>query len=189
MTKHNRFGLMLLFIVSILFLITHVKEGYIVEVPTLEKSYNITLRFDYTNYDIALEQIKKYEGLRLESYKLPGDDHYYIGYGHQYPTDPSNIDLEKAERLLRADFDQRLLYVSRTYFVTGNKALALAMIYYNVRPSSIRSSYMHEAIMTQKHLLTNTWDTIGISQSWLSFDMNHKKMHERREFELKLFFN
>ncbi len=155
----------------------------------ISKEYDINLVLNNVNYDLAIENIKKYEGLRLEPYQLPNDTFWYIGYGHQYPYKPDNISLHEADSLLNSDFHKRIIYVSKTYFLTGNKALAMAMLYYNVKPSAIRNSTFHNHLIEQKYNIIPNYDTSLIINSWTSFNMNNRRIYERRLFEVKLFFN
>ena len=50
----------------------------------------------------GIELIKKFEGLKLESYKLEGETNYTIGYGTSNPSikEGQKITVEEAERLL-----------------------------------------------------------------------------------------
>jgi GH24 family phage-related lysozyme (muramidase) len=139
---------------------------------------------DYTNYTLALEHIKTSEGLRLKTYELDGG--HYIGYGHKVKKSHPPITEQQADSMLIEIFNQKLFYVSNRYDVTGNQALALAMLFYAVKPSSVTRSVLNDT------LLSSVKDSASIVNSWASFCMfqgkTHPKLKKRREFESNLYF-
>jgi GH24 family phage-related lysozyme (muramidase) len=145
---------------------------------------NKEVMIDYTNYTLAIEHIKASEGLRLKTYEL--DDNYYIGYGHKVNKSHPPIIKQQADSMIMSIFNQKLFYVSNKYNVTGNQALSLAMLFYAVKPSSIRCSVLNN------ELLSSIKDSTSIVNSWTSFCIFQNKVHpkikKRREFEVNLFF-
>lgn len=140
---------------------------------------------DYTNYDLCINHLKEYEGLSLKPYLLDG--HYYIGYGQQIKNPSIDINQKEAERMLKETFDWYILFVNKKYDVYGDKALALALLWYNVKPSSILKSDLHYCI------INDIEDAMRIRESWLSLcnfkNRKHTKLKERRQFEVNLYFN
>jgi len=140
---------------------------------------------DYISWDMALEHIKHNETLQLEAYELDG--HCYIGYGKQCSKNQQPITEAEADRLLETTLKHYVEYVSETYNVYGEKALALALLWYNVSPNSILNSDLHYCIKN------NIEDPERIINSWLSLcnfqGKPHKKLQERRQFEINMYFN
>lgn len=151
----------------------------------IAKEHSIEIIIDHTTYNLAVEHIKDYEKYRAEPYTLNGRS--YIGYGHLlYPTDTiTYLTEEKATELLKQDLFSKIKFVNRQYGVVGNEALALGMLIYNVKYSSIRKSRLH------KELTSLNPDKDIIKDSWLSFCVfqgkEHKGLKARREFEVEIF--
>jgi len=65
--------------------------------------------------------------------------------------------------------------------------LALALLWYNVSPKAIYNADLHKLI------LSGSEDNMAIRNSWISLcnfqGKPHKKLKERREFEVGLYFN
>jgi lysozyme len=140
------------------------------------------------SYSQAVDHIKEYEGLRLVPYTC--GDWSYIGYGHQITSDKwmlNGITEHQADSILRSDLNKRITYVNKTYQLSGDRCLAVAMLYYNVSPRSIRSSQLHA------ELLKPVCDEINVIDSWLSLckfrGIEHLGLKKRRAYELKLFLN
>lgn len=152
------------------------KEDKVVKITS-----SITL--DYTNYILAKEYIKKSEGLMLEPYFY--SSHWYIGYGYQIFKPCKSITEFQADSLLDLALQQKIFYVSNKYKVIGNQALALGMLFYAIKPTSIKKSVLHKELLSTKN------DSL-IQKSWLSFcyyeGKEHKKLKKRREFEVNLFY-
>lgn len=84
-----------------------------IDVATIEPQ--IVIATDISQEGIDL--IKKYEGLRLKAYKLKGEEHFTIGYGH-YGSDVKEgqtITEEQAERLLIADLQGTVEHILNNY--------------------------------------------------------------------------
>ncbi len=141
---------------------------------------------DCTNFELAVKKIKEGEGFRSEIYQLDGNN--YIGYGYQVPKDYIKTITEKeADSLLRDILIKKIEYVSREYELYGNQALALGMLYYACKPSSIKKSRLH------KQLKSENPDYEIVQDSWESFcyfkGKKNNRMQDRRKFEYKLFKN
>ncbi len=139
---------------------------------------------DCYTYDMCIEHIKEYEGFRSEPYELDGS--WYIGFGRQVHKTQTRITEEEATIQLQETFDWYIRFVVDKYNVHGEKALALALLWYNVSPKAILSSNVNVLI------LGGSTDNIAIRESWLSLcnfqGKPHVKLRERREFEVGLFF-
>ena len=191
MAKNNNFNyftsLFLFFIfigscLALIFLLFSCTEEHICECDN-----KTVIDINYVDYHLAIEHIKEYEGLRLFPYQIPGDSFSYIGYGHQIRNFESfeYISEQEADSILINDLIHRIIYISNKYTVTGNQALALAMLIYNVSPSSVHNSKLGVQLLTYK-------DEDTIRESWLSFCRYNNEMHpmlkKRREFEINLYF-
>jgi lysozyme len=93
----------------------------------------------------GLNLIKRYEGVRLTAYKLPGEPHYTIGYGDYGPhvKQGQKITLAEAERRLRHRIDtefapgvERLLKTK----VNDNRFSAMVSLAYNIGLGAFASS-------------------------------------------------
>lgn len=84
----------------------------------------------------GINLIKKYEGLKLHSYKLESEEYYTIGYGH-YGSDVKagqTITEEQAERLLIADLQGTVNHILENYQyleLNQNELDALVSFTYN----------------------------------------------------------
>ena len=84
----------------------------------------------------GINLIKKYEGLKLNSYRLQGEEHYTIGYGH-YGSDVKAgqvITEEEAENLLKADLQGIIEHILNNYQyleLNQNELDALVSFTYN----------------------------------------------------------
>ncbi len=84
----------------------------------------------------GINLIKKYEGLKLNSYRLQGEEHNTIGYGH-YGSDVKAgqvITEEEAENLLKADLQGIIEHILNNYQyleLNQNELDALVSFTYN----------------------------------------------------------
>jgi GH24 family phage-related lysozyme (muramidase) len=162
-------------------------EDYIVHNTTV-------LDINSTNWMLALNHIMEYEGLKLEPYNCNGMN--YIGYGHQITSKDNyllnGISKEYALLLLENDLKTRVIYASTKYKLSGDQALALGMLFYNVKPSSIRKTRLHEEL-NNNSVLGLTFNNDIVIDSWMSLckfnGSKHPKLLNRRCFELMLFYN
>ena len=152
-----------------------------------------TITIDTVSYMLAVSHLKKYEGLMLEPYIQDGK--HYIGYGHQIrnyePYLLDGITKEYADTLLHADLRQRILTANRYYDLTGNQALAMALLMYNVG----EVTRTKDGEFTTIHRMLCGWipyDEHAFVASWVSFckwnGVVNKRLQERREFEIKIYF-
>jgi len=150
------------------------------------------------SYMLALDEIRKYEGLRLEPYDYKGN--WYIGYGHlikkREPLLHNGITEQEAEAILNEDLDRRIIYAHKRYNVVGDKALALAMLIYNLGDIKYFKDINGVRHVTTVHKMLSGWipfDDHAFRVSWISFckidGKENRRLRERREFEMKLWFN
>lgn len=192
MKKRNHFPkntLLVLFFLSLLLLIiiaNMVKQKEEPkEIQIIKKEAPI---IDYTNFELAMSHLKQQETLSLISYEMDG--HTYIGYGQQIKNSPKEKEITEAEAetMLKETFQNYLLFVNKRYDIYGNELLALSLLWYNVKPESIRNSKLEQELQKNR----SDWNKDVIRDSWLSLcnfqGKQHEKLKERREFEVKLFF-
>ena len=152
---------------------------------------------DGVNYQLALQHLRECEGLSLEAYQQ--GDKWYIGYGHQ--IQPSQEFLYDgctqayAESLLERDLQHCILFASKRYNLTGNQALAVGLLMFNLGAGRVRQYYIDgEPHTTMVHAMLigkEDFDEDVFRTSWLSFCRNNGKvsgkLKQRRQFELNLF--
>ena len=168
--------------------VTGVYKHYVPVIITDTNCKDTTIHeivIDYTTYNICIKHIKEYEGFRSEPYEL--DASWYVGYGQQTMDITTSMTEQEATLLLQDTFDWYITFVVNKYNVYGDKALALALLWYNVSPTAILSSNVNVLI------LEGSEDYMAIRDSWMSLcnfqGKPHKKLQERRLFEVSLFFN
>ena len=143
---------------------------------------------DGTDWHSAVSHIKQTESFQPNQYQL--GNYWYIGYGHQTKSGEcwEQISESQATEILENDLLRMINYVSSRYDVTGNQSLALGMLFYNVRHSSIYSSVMDAELKKGPFY----WDEEKIQESWAKLcrfgGKEHAGLRERREFEIRLFF-
>ena len=138
---------------------------------------------DYTNYHNAVEHIKQYEDLRLKPYTL--GNHQYIGYGHQIKKNEkyllNGISVMQADSLLHSDYMAAIKWVHNKLNLYGNQVLAVSLLVYNMGTTRVANSTLYDMIKFEQPLY----------DQWLKYNKfngkPHKKLSERREYELKLF--
>lgn len=132
----------------------------------------------------VLDHIKKYEGLRLNSY----DDNGFlaIGYGHRlYGKQFNSITVKQADSMLYQDYKKRYNTIKKRYpHISDYKIHALACFIYNLGEGVLyKNNILHNAIINNK-------DDIVINQMIKYHNYNgnpHKKLKERRLFETTLY--
>lgn len=103
-----------------------------------EQQANIT---SYSKQCVAL--IKKYEGCKLQAYKLKGEQYYTIGYGH-YGSDVKEgqtITQEQAEKMLEQDlkkYEQAVKRQCNYLELNQNEFDALVSFTYNCGEGSLQ---------------------------------------------------
>lgn len=183
--KNEKFLIILVSITVVLFLsgvalFTKIDKQEIHKQPVIS--------IDYTDWLMAIEHIKSYEGYSDTPYQLLPDSNWYIGYGYKM-TDKNQFNTITetiADSLMQSILIDKIIYCNKTYDVNGNKALALGLVYYRVGRGLFRTFNLH------KHLLSGNKDSI--KKEWLDinrFDIlkPHKATQERAIFEYNLYNN
>ena len=146
------------------------------------------ISIDFTNWLMAIEHIKKYEGYSSTTYQLLPDTNWYIGYGYRmkHKNQFNNITEVIGDSLMESILIDKIIYCNKIYNVNGNKALALGLVHYRCGRGLFRTFNLH------KHLLSGNKDSI--KKEWL--DINkfdtikpHKQTQERAVFEWNLYNN
>lgn len=157
--------------------------------PEKQKTESTTnIIIDGTDWNASVNYIKKTESFQPVPYQLGG--YWYIGYGHQIRPGEcwEQISEHQATELLEKDLLHLINYSSSRYKLTGSQSLALGMLFYNVRHSSICSSVMDAELKKGP----KCWDEEKIQESWAKLcrfeGKEHAGLRERREFEIRLFF-
>jgi GH24 family phage-related lysozyme (muramidase) len=141
-----------------------------------------------TIYQMCINHIMEYEGFSPTPYKL--GSFKYIGFGHQIRNnDKFKITIDEAEELLVIDFNKRIDIARKMYPTkTINKHYAIALFMYNLGSQTWRNSSMNK-------MLNGTLDYtpemfIAVWSSYCKYGNRiNQKLVERRNFELKLYFN
>ena len=143
----------------LLFYILPQKEIFVEKEAIIQEQQKISSRSLEYNREITIEQttienkpfsissngiylIKKYEGLKLHSYRLEGETNFTIGYGHNGSDvkEGQTITEEQAETLLLADLQRYVDIVLKKcdYLdLTQNELDALVSFTYNVGQGSL----------------------------------------------------
>lgn len=166
---------------------SNLKKETPVETPILQTAPVVFI--DATDFNLAIRYIKQSETFQSVPYKL--GIHWYIGYGHQIKKGEkfSEISEKKADDILNEDLMMMIQYASEKYNLFGSKALAVGLLFYNVRHSSITSSVLDSELKKGPKY----WDEKKMRESWgklCNFEgKEHTGLRKRREFEIKLFFD
>ena len=110
-----------------------------IEEPRQEEIVVESVKIDFKASNISqdgINLIKKYEGLKTNSYRLQGEKYYTIGYGHHGNDVQANqtISEEQAERLLIADLQGIVNHILENYEyleLNQNELDALVSFTYN----------------------------------------------------------
>lgn len=140
-----------------------------------------------TTNKAGLELLKKFEGCELTAYKLDGEKHFTIGYGHSF-DDSINADTvwtqEQAEAQLKKDLHKYESYVVKyadeyKFTLNDNQFAALVSYCYNRGPGGL------------KQLLSNSKNVDEMADNivvyWGSAEKYKKGLVRRREAEKELF--
>lgn len=153
--------------------------GFIVNPIKKKEKYQI---------ELALIKLKQFEGLRLNVYEFPKGC-YVIGYGHRLKKSEifRNITIKQADSLLISDLNTNIKIIETNTKYRGNKALALALLSFNIGHNKVlKSSLLNEI---------NSNGNIG--KTWFSYCKYKNKgkiiiskhLKTRRLFEYWLFSN
>lgn len=173
-----------IFLSVVIFPKTHLKET-LKETETRKCAVVI----DGTDWHSSVSHIKQTESFQPIQYQL--GNYWYIGYGHQIKSGEcwEQISESQATEILENDLLRMIHYVSSRYDVTGNQSLALGMLFYNVRHSSICSSVLDSELKKGP----KCWDEDKMRESWAKLcrfnGKEHPGLRARREFEIRLFFS
>ena len=183
--KNEKFLIILVSITVVLFLSG---VALFTKIDKQEVPKQPVISIDYTNWLMAIEHIKSYEGYSDTPYQLLPDTNWYIGYGYRmtHKGQFNNITEAIGDSLMESVLINKILYCNRVYDVNGNKALALGLVHYRCGRGLFRTFNLH------KHLLSGNKDSI--KKEWL--DINrfdtikpHKQTQERANFEYNLYNN
>jgi GH24 family phage-related lysozyme (muramidase) len=134
----------------------------------------------------CVDLVKKYEGLKLEAYKLDGETNYTIGYGHSGKDVKANqtIDIEEADRLLLADlkgYANTVLDYCSYLDLTQNELDALVSFTYNCGLGNLHKLTANKT--RTKEEIANHITAYTNSNS----KANKKGLADRRQAEKELF--
>lgn len=141
-------------------------------------------------YDMAIENLKEYEGYRGDPY-YDTDGHLTIGYGHHIKFEDKftyPMSEQTADSVLRNDFDKR---VDSAYKIHGenldyNKAIAIGMFIYNCGSSTYRKSSIRKKV--DKGINPeSTWIQYCNYTAQDGTVVFNEKLRERRLFEISLY--
>lgn len=144
----------------------------------------------------GLTLIKKWEGLRLRSYKCSSNV-YTIGYGHTGKDVQPNIEItvEQAEKLLWNDITERLpqlnkiLEENNIYLTTENMYNALFSLLYNIGYGNLIKSPLITLLKNNNFV----GDKENIIIQWLNHNKSKGKelkgLTNRRKEEIELFYS
>jgi hypothetical protein len=161
------------------------------------------VQIDCTTHNMAVKHLMEHEGFAAFPYEQNGNR--YIGYGHQLNASRSflnnGITLEHAKELLKRDLEHCVLVANREFDIFGNRALAVGMLIFNTGLSGMKwwkpdgvtreMTTLCRLLIIQKDRVLTEKEQIDLRNSWLSFDkfrgQPHRKLRERREFEVKIY--
>ena len=140
------------------------------------------IKIDYADYLLAIEHIAHYESYSKYPYKYKVK--WYVGYGVETSDSITPISKERALEGLKTAFHQKLAIANKRYDVNSNKCLAVGLLMYRFGEGNLAKTKLH------KHLLNNNTDSIRIEWSDINVFQGkpHKKINERMEFELSMYF-
>lgn len=142
-------------------------------------------------YNESLQTLKEFEGLRLVPYQ--DSRGYSIGYGHFIKNYESFtiISEEKAEALLRVDFESAISSIERltefNRYDNPEKVLALAHFIFQFGEGSFANSTLLKNIVNDKAINNEIvrWTHVTINGEKKSLP----SLEKRRKYELELFYS
>jgi hypothetical protein len=161
------------------------------------------VQIDCTTHNMAVKHLMEHEGFAAFPYEQ--NKNRYIGYGHQISSERSflnqGITLEHARELLTRDLEHCVLVANREFDLFGNRALAVGMLIFNTGLSGMKwwkpdgvtreMTTLCRLLIIQKDRVLTEKEQSDLRNSWLSFDkfrgQPHRKLKERREFEVKIY--
>lgn len=155
------------------------QDEIVIESTTIEnKATNVSQE--------GINLIKKYEGLKLHSYRLQGEQYYTIGYGH-YGSDVKAgqvITEEQAENILIADLQGTVEHILNNYQyleLNQNELDALVSFTYNCGIGSLNKLTANKT--RTKEEIAEHITAYTKSES----EVNRNGLQKRRNEEKKLF--
>ena len=145
-----------------------------------------TVVVDGTLYELALESIKKSEGMMLSPY-MDSAGYYYIGYGHQIQGHEkalmNGISKHMADSLIKNDMLFFLQSVRRHTGAEGGELLAMSMLMYTMGEDLfLKSTVYYLYVRGEKKKARDAfilYDTAGGKKV--------SSLTKRRKFEMELF--
>lgn len=128
-------------------------------------------------FDVAVECIKRYEGLHSSKH------HPYVGYGHKLLSgEPffANMSEQSADSLLRAD----LLRRCKTFRAFGKDSLLLATLAYNIGESRVLKSRLVQKLKAGYRNIYHDYITFRLINGKVS-----SQLEKRRKEEFNLLYN
>lgn len=127
-------------------------------------------------FDVAVECIKRYEGLHSSK------NHPYVGYGHKLlPGEHfANMNAQSADSLLRADLFRRC----KTFRAFGRDSLLLATLAYNMGESRVLKSRLAQKLKAGYRDVYHDYITFRLINGKVS-----SQLEKRRKEEFNLLYN
>lgn len=128
-------------------------------------------------FDVAVECIKRYEGLHSDKH------HPYVGYGHKLLAGEhfaANMSEQSADSLLRAD----LLHRCKTFRAFGKDSLLLATLAYNIGESRVLKSRLAQKLKAGYRDVYDDYITFRLINGKVS-----NQLEKRRKEEFNLLYN
>lgn len=128
-------------------------------------------------FDVAVECIKRYEGLHSSKH------HPYVGYGHKLLSGehfPANMSEQSADSLLRVD----LLRRCKTFHAFGKDSLLLATLAYNIGESRVLRSRLVQKLKIGCRDIYHDYITFRLVGGKVS-----NQLERRRKEEFNLLYN
>jgi GH24 family phage-related lysozyme (muramidase) len=143
------------------------------------------ISLDYSDYDIALQKIKEFEGFAPKPYNCPAGQKT-IGYGSYFKSWGHNSITERqADSLLRVSFDKHIRLAYRQTKLEGRQLLAVAMLMMNLKFTSWQKSTLRQVVTSD--------DRERITAAWMSLcnagGKKLKGLEKRRHWELQFFMS
>lgn len=128
-------------------------------------------------FDVAVECIKRYEGLHSDKH------HPYVGYGHQLlPGEHFSADMNEssADSLLRVDLKQKC----KVFRAFGRDSLLLGVLAYNVGENKVLKSQLAQRLKSGCRDIYRDYITFRLINGQVS-----NQLERRRKEEFNLFYN
>ena len=145
-----------------------------IEIAQTAMEYSVNIQPDKVLLEhICCSQIKKFEGCVLSP------TNGFIGWGHLIVGEKfDTISQEKADSMLKADFEAHVLYVDAVWGnnLQRHQIYALALLSYNVGVGTFMKKGFTEKVDT------NVWLSLCKYKGF-----QHKGLYKRRQFEVRMY--